>query len=370
MNPLKGLIISGILFISLITISCFINVEVFTRAEGEVVSFTPTVYSDFSDEGMLKAVYVSEGSTVQRNEIIAELDNEELKINVSIFSGKKEQFQNTLKILEILLAEQERVDGIPDDEVFRAQLERFNLIKENYRDSIGNLEQLVAIDEKKNKAMHSLVNKNMAGALMPVESMQKLLRDKKDLLKLKKEFEERIVFEIERYQEQLRDVENSIRLYEYYIERTYVRSPVSGVIRHIHHPQEGKFVRRGDSFAEIIEDAGSKFKIKLNVSAKDIGMIRENTHVRMRLDTYDHAIFGFLSGTISKVSVDRVNEENNELYYRVEVIPDSDFLQSGNELFPIKYGMTLYGTIERGTVSLISYLLKPVIKHFHDVGHM
>ena len=370
MDARKGLFISGALFICLIIIGFFIRVEVFTRAEGEIISFTPPVYSDFADEGLLKNIYVSEGDSVEKGQIIAELNNEELKINLDIFLDKKRKVEGKLGILNSLLEEQTETKGTPDEDVLSEQMQRFLLIKENYHDNIKNLEQLVAVDSKKNKAMKSLVKKNAAGSLLTVDSMQKLLRDKKDLLKVKKEFEERIVFEVERYDEQLRDIKNSIRLYQYYIERSYVRTPVSGIVRYVHYPQEGKFVSRGDSFAEIIEDAPSKFKIKLNVSAKDIGMIRVDTHVRMRLDTYDHAIFGFLSGTISSVSVDRLNEENDELYYRVEVIPDKNYLESNGQNFPLKYGMTLYGTIERGTVSLISYLMKPVIKHFHEIGHI
>ena len=230
--------------------------------------------------------------------------------------------------------------------------------------------KLVDIDGKQSKAIKTLIDKKAAGSLQGIESTQKMLRDRKDLLKLKKDFEERIVFEIEKYDELYRDIQNNIRLYQYYIERSYVRAPASGIIRSIYHPQEGNFVNRGDRFAEIIEHSPKKFKIKLNVSAKDIGMVTVDSHVRLRVDTYDHAIFGFLTGTISSVSVDRLNEENNELFYRVEVIPDKDYLESGDKILLLKYGMTLYGTMERGNVSLLSYLLKPVIKHFHEIGHI
>ncbi len=370
MEAKKGLFVSGLLFLTLITISFFIKVEVFTRAQGEIVPFTPPVYSDFTEDGIIQNVTVSEGDVVEKGQVIAELNNKELKINLDILSRKKEKVEKKIDVLSSLLKKQGGRDVKLDGDALSMQVERFLLIRRNYDESIRNLEDLIAVDSKKNDAMLSLVQKNAAGSMLTIDSMQKLLRDKKDLLKVKKEFEERIVFEIERYDEMLRDIENNIQLYMHYIERSYVRAPVSGVVRFVSHPQEGAFVRRGDNFAEIIESSSRQFKIKLNVSAKKIGMIQADTHVRMRLDTYDHAIFGILSGTINSVSVDRVNEEGDELYYRVEVIPDQNFLESNGKKYPLKYGMTLYGTIERGNVSLISYLLKPVIKHFHEIGHI
>ncbi|MGB1272116.1 MAG: HlyD family efflux transporter periplasmic adaptor subunit, partial [Endozoicomonas sp.] len=344
MDAKKGLFISGLLFLVLLVVSLFAQVEVFTRANGEVTSFTAPAHADFSEDGVIRKIHFSEGELVSKGAILAELDNEEQKINLDIFLDKKARTEKKLRILQALLDE-EQLELSVDGHRLEKQVERFLLISSNYQDSVRNLEELVAIDQRKKQAMEALVSKNAAGSMLTVESIQKMLRDRKDLLKVKKEFEERIVFEIERYEELLSDVNNSIRLYKHYIEQSYVRAPVSGVVRHVYFSQEGKFISRGDTFAEIIEDTPQPYKITLNVPASEIGMIKTDTDVRMRLDTYDHTIFGFLEGTISRISVDRLEEEGNDFYYRVEVIPDRHYLESRDRRFPLKYGMTLYGTI-------------------------
>ncbi|KEI71438.1 HlyD family efflux transporter periplasmic adaptor subunit [Endozoicomonas elysicola] len=369
MNAKNGLIISGFLFSTLLLISTFVEVEVFTRADGEVSSFSAPAHADFSDEGVIQHIYVSEGDFVEQGDILVELDNEEQKINLDIFTEKQERLGKKLDILHALLEEQQ-LDRLADGQELEKQVQRFVLLSNNYHDSLKNLQQLVAIDSQKNQAITALVEKKAAGSMQTMDSTQKVLRSRKDLLKVKKEFEERIVFEIERYEEQLREVSNSIRLYEHYIERTYVRSPVSGVVRQVNFSQEGKFISQGDTFAEIIEDTPQPYKITLNVSASDIGMIKEDTDVRLRLDAYDHTIFGYLDGTINRISVDRLEESGAEMFYRVEVVPERGFLQYKDQNYPLKYGMTLYGTIERGRISLISYLMSPVIKHFHEIGHI
>ena len=369
MNAKKGLLASGFLFITLLLVSVFIPVEVFTRAQGEVAPYISPAHADFSEDGIIKSVYVSEGDRVNQGDILAELDNQELKINLDIFISKRNKTENKLRILQSLLEEQ-KLSQNTDTEQLEEQVQRFLLLSNNYQESINNLKELVAMDQQKSQAMESLVKKNAAGSFQSIDSMQKLLRNRKDLLKVKKEFEERIVFEIERYEDLLGDVNNSIRLYEHYIERSYVRAPVTGVVRQVYFSQIGKYINRGDSFAEVIEDSAKKFKIKLSVSAKDIGMIKADTDVRMRLDTYDHAIFGILEGSVSSISVDRLHENGVELYYRVDVVPTRHYLEVDSERFPLKYGMTLYGTIERGRISLLSYLLSPVIKHFHEIGHI
>ncbi|MFK0570661.1 HlyD family efflux transporter periplasmic adaptor subunit [Endozoicomonas sp.] len=369
MDAKKGLIVSGFLFLTLVLISTFVEVEVFTRADGEVSSYSAPAHADFSDDGVIQRIYVTEGDFIEQGDVLVELDNEEQKINLDIFTEKQQRLEKKLDILNALLEEQQ-LDRMADSTQLETQVSRFVLISNNYHDSLKNLQALVAIDSQKNQAITALVEKKAAGSMQTMDSTHKVLRSRKDLLKVKKEFEERIVFEIERYEEQLREVSNSIRLYEYYIERSYIRSPVSGVVRQVHYSQEGKFINQGDTFAEIIEDTPKPYKITLNVSASDIGMIKVDTDVRLRLDAYDHTIFGYLDGTISRISVDRLEESGHDLFYRVEVVPDRAFLKYRDEQFPLKYGMTLYGTIERGRVSLISYLMSPVIKHFHEIGHI
>ena len=369
MDAKNGLIISAFLFSTLLLISTFVEVEVFTRADGEVSSYSPPAYADFADDGVIKHVFVAEGDFVDKGAILVELNNEEQKINLDIFTEKKARLEQKLDILHALIEEQ-HLQQLVDGQELEKQVERFTLLSNNYHDSLKNLQELVAIDSHKSEAMNALVEKKAAGSLQTMDSTQKVLRSRKDLLKVKKEFEERIVFEIERYEEQLRDVRNSIRLYQHYIERSYVRAPVAGVVRQVNFSQVGKFISQGDTFAEIIERTVQPYKITLNVSASDIGMIKANTDVRLRLDAYDHTIFGYLDGTISRISVDRLEESGSEFFYRVEVVPEKGFLEYKDQRYPLKYGMTLYGTIKRGRISLISYLMSPVIKHFHEIGHI
>ncbi|PJE78689.1 Hemolysin secretion protein D, chromosomal [invertebrate metagenome] len=360
---------SCLLLAVLLVSSLYIPIEVFTRAEGEVVPFHPLSHADFPDDGVLLTIRIEEGSYVEKGAVIAELDNREMKLNLQILHEKQQQMEKKLALLNGLLDEQLDNDTI-DEVAFNDQIQRFVTLQKNYRDNVDNLESLVNLDTKKNAAMQQLVKKNVAGALQADDSMQKLLRNKKDLLKARKEFEERIIFDIERYEERQRDIVNTIQLNKLYIEKTLVFAPVSGIVRHIYYPAEGSFVSQGDKFADIIESSDSPFKIRLFVAPSDIGMIEENDDVVIRVDTYDHSVFGTIEGKISQISLDRTHEHRNERFYRIMVTPHITHLSKGGEAHSLKYGMTLYATIERGTVSLMSYLMKPVIKHFHEVGHL
>ena len=374
MDAKKGLILSGFLFAVLLLISTFLQVEVFTRANGEVSSFLPPAHVDFADDGMIQHIYAAEGDFVKKGDILVELDNAEQKINLEILTEKTQLLNKKIDILSALLKEQ-ALEAFANDESgdegqLARQLARFLLISSNYYESLQNLRELVAIDDQKSKDILSLFRRNAISSVKTLDASQKVLRSRKDLLEIKKEFEERIVFEIERYEEQRREVLNSIRLYQYYLERSYIRSPVSGVVRHVNFSQEGKFINQGDTFAEIFEDSAQPFKITLKVSARDIAMIQADKDVRLLLDAYDHTVFGYLDGVISKISVDRLEESDNEFFHRVDVVPTQSYLEYQDQRFPLKYGMTLFGTIERGKISLISYLMSPVIKHFHQIGHI
>ena len=359
--------VSFILLASLIIVSLVMEMEVFSRAKGKVIPYHSIVNADFSEPGSLDKIYVKEGQVVAKGELIAELDHREYRLNLAILNSKKQMIESKLSLLRaVLMAEEVEVPA--DVSVYSQRSEHFRKLKENHASSMQNFNDLVAVNDAKVNSIETLISQKAAAPLSVLDSKQRAYKDKKDLHKEKREFEEKIIFEIERYSEMQKEVESNIALYEYYLEKSYLYSPVGGVIRDIYFKQEGKYVKKGETFVDIIEASDVPYKVRLRVAADEIGLINQGAMVTIRVDTYSHSVFGTLSGKINRISLDTIVEKDNQNFYLVDVIPEKNYLLKGERQYPLKYGMTLYATIQRGNVSVFSYYMKPIIRSFHEIG--
>ena len=86
--------------------------------------------------------------------------------------------------------------------------------------------------------------------------------------------------------------------------------------------------------------------------------------------SYDYAIFGTMSGVVTYVSADSLQEETKAgqiSYYRVKVaIAEKDFKNDRSKDIEIRPGMTASVDIQTGKRSVMSYLTKPITKTFSE----
>jgi len=78
---------------------------------------------------------------------------------------------------------------------------------------------------------------------------------------------------------------------------------------------------------------------------------------------YDFSIYGGLEGKVVQISADSIYDEvKQEAYFTVIVETDRAWLQSANKKLPITPGMICDVEILTGRKSILSYLLKPVLR--------
>ena len=87
---------------------------------------------------------------------------------------------------------------------------------------------------------------------------------------------------------------------------------------------------------------------------------------KVKLDAYDYSIFGTMKGRVTYVSADALTEETKTgplTYYRVKVnIGEKDFLGRNAQDIEVRPGMTATADIRTGERTVLSYIMKPVVK--------
>src|SRR5688572_397422 len=141
-----------------------------------------------------------------------------------------------------------------------------------------------------------------------------------------------------------------------------LRSPVDGVVNDVQVTTIGGFVQPGEKVMEVVP-LGDKLLVETRVKPSDIAFIKVGDKALVKVTAYDFSTYGGLDGRVVQVSADSIYDEvEKEAYFNVIVETDKSYLQSAGRRLPITPGMMTDTQIITGRKSILSYLLKPVLK--------
>jgi adhesin transport system membrane fusion protein len=108
---------------------------------------------------------------------------------------------------------------------------------------------------------------------------------------------------------------------------------------------------------------GEKLLVETRVKPSDIAFIKVGDKALVKITAYDFSTYGGLTGKVVQVSADSIYDDvDREAYFTVIVETDRAYLESTGRRLPITPGMMTDTQIITGRKSVLSYLLKPVMK--------
>ena len=141
-----------------------------------------------------------------------------------------------------------------------------------------------------------------------------------------------------------------------------MRSPADGVVNDVQVTTVGGFVQAGQKIMEVVP-MGDKLLIETRIRPSDIAFIKVGDKALVKITAYDFSIYGGLDGRVVQVSADSIYDEaTKEAFFNVIVETNRAFLTSQGRQLPITPGMICDTQIITGRKSVLSYLLKPVLK--------
>ena len=142
------------------------------------------------------------------------------------------------------------------------------------------------------------------------------------------------------------------------VDKAQVKSPVRGRVQRLLANTVGGVVQPGKDIVEIVplDDA---LVLEAKVAPKDIAFIHPAQDATVKFTAYDFSVYGGLEAKVENISPDTVVDERGNAFYLVRVrTTRSNF----SEKMPIIPGMTAEVDILTGRKTVLSYLLKPVLK--------
>lgn len=145
------------------------------------------------------------------------------------------------------------------------------------------------------------------------------------------------------------------------LQRTNVRSPVTGTINRLLVNTEGGVIQPGMDLVEIVplEDT---LVIEAKIKPSDIAFLRPNQEAKVKFSAYDFTIYGGLDASLEHISADSITDDQGNSFYLVRLRTDRNFLGPESNPLPIIPGMVATVDILTGNKTILAYLLKPVLR--------
>lgn len=142
------------------------------------------------------------------------------------------------------------------------------------------------------------------------------------------------------------------------VKHSNVRSPVKGTIKRLLVNTVGAVVQSGNEVVEIVplEDA---LLLEANISPRDIAFLRPGQKAVVRFTAYDFTIYGGLEAVVEQIGADTITDDKGNAFYVIRVRTLQPKL--GDNL-PIIPGMVAEVDIMTGKKTVLSYLLKPILR--------
>jgi adhesin transport system membrane fusion protein len=349
------------------------KIDQVVHSQGQIIANARSQIVQAADGGVLVDLKVQEGDFVKEGEIIAVLEKDRALASFTESQGKVMALRLTISRLEAEIHEKPLV---LDKKIQKKYPSLYNDQANLYKQKIKALnDQLVVLQDN-----IKLANQDLEMSL-PLEEKGDI--SKSDILRLRRAVNEAKVqytstknkfiqdasAELNKAQEDLNSQEQSMADREQLLDHTDIVAPATGIVKSIRITTMGGVVRQGDEILQILPTE-SELILEAKVKPADMANVKNGLPVKVKLDSYDYAIFGTMSGVVTYVSADTLQEESKAgqiSYYRVKVaIAEKDFKNDRSKDIEIRPGMTASIDIQTGKRSVMSYLTKPLTKTFNE----
>lgn len=397
----RVIVVTAIGFLILLLWSMIAQVDEVTKGQGKVIPSSKLQLIQASDPSTIRELLVRSGQRVHRGELLARLDNTESSSQLGQIQAETESLAARSSRLE---SEGTGIGGAcagtdcgseaalksVRQSALRSKVAALNATADQRRRegseaqaTINSLQGSLAIALRQVSMLEPLAAKNIVPQTELLDK-RKEVNDLQGRIAAAREQQGRAAAAVREAQAQAAEAgfsfrqdalneasqvnqkiavnEQSLRGARGKLDRTELRSPVDGVVNDVQVTTIGGFVQAGQKVMEVVP-MGEKLLVETRVKPSDIAFIKVGDKALVKVTAYDFSTYGGLDGRVVQVSADSVyDDKEREAYFTVIVETGRSYLMSQGRMLPITPGMMTDTQIITGRKSVLSYLLKPMLK--------
>jgi len=348
------------------------EIDQVTRAEGEVIASSKTQIVQSEENGSISKLYVEEGGFVQQGDVLAELNS--IEAEAAYLEARSKRFAVAIT-LERLAAE---VFGTALDygeefyqypQFVENQQRLFAKRKQALEAELGALNEMESLARQELALNEPLVAEGHVSETEVLRLKSRVAELESQQTNLRNQFFRDAQAEMSQYQEELAVAEQAAVQRQKRLTMTKLISPADGVVANIRVRTSGGVVRASEEVMQIVP-VNDVLIVEAKVSPIDIAFLRPGLPVTVKISAYDYTIYGDFQGELVYISADTLLEEpqrEEKPSYRIRVKTDTNrFHGKLGDNLKILPGMTATVEIITGQSTVMSYLIKPLVKTFSE----
>ncbi|MBI6911008.1 HlyD family type I secretion periplasmic adaptor subunit [Pseudomonas palleroniana] len=402
-------------FIFLVTWAGFSSIDEVTRGDGKAIPSSKLQKIQNLEGGIVSELYVKEGQVVEAGAPLIRLDDTRFVSN----AGETEALRLAMQLRVERLSAQvdDRPLNIPDDVLKaapnQAASERslYDSRRQQLKDEVGGLqEQLVQRQQelreftsKQSQYRSQLALQrqeiNMSeplvaqGAVSPVEVLRlkraemetrgqldattlaipraesAIKEVQRKIDETRGKFRSEALTQLNEARTELNKAESTGRALEDRVSRTLVTSPVRGIVKQLLVNTVGGVIQPGSDMVEIVP-LNDTLLVEAKIRPQDIAFLHPGQEAIVKFTAYDYTIYGGLKAKLERIGADTITDEDKKTtYYMITLRTDRSHLGTDEKPLLIIPGMVASVDIITGKKSILSYLLKPIIKARAEALH-
>ena len=396
-----------IAILGFLTWANFALIDEIARGDGEIIPSGENQMIQNLEGGIVDEILVTEGQEVKKGQILLKIDNKKSASSYSSNAVRADALQAKIARLRAESKGQkfnvsaELKAKIPlivenEESLYETNKRQLNSKLSGLRERLSQKRQELSEAQSQMKHLKSSHEMIETEVRMTEPMVRKGVRSKIDFLKLQREANEidskydATRKSIPRLRSAIKEVQSSIEETKYMfksdskikrneavselrslrenstaledqVSRTVVKSPMNGVVQKLFVHTVGGVLKPGEDIMEIVP-SDENLLVEVKIKPSDIAFIYYGQKAIVKFSAYDFAIYGGLDGKVVYISADTIKDEKDNVFYRVQIKTDVNYLGDETKKLKIIPGMTLNVDIITGQKSVLDYILKPILK--------
>ena len=134
-----------------------------------------------------------------------------------------------------------------------------------------------------------------------------------------------------------------------------------GIVKQVLVNTIGGVIQPGSDLVEIVP-LDDTLLVEARIRPQDIAFLHPGQEAMVKFTAYDFTIYGGLKAKLEQIGADTITDEEGNTFYLIKLRTDRSHLGSDEKPLLIIPGMVASVDIITGKKSVLSYLLKPIIR--------
>ena len=371
-NPL--VVIFGalcVIIIPFLTWASIAKLEQISRAQGKVIATAKKQEIQSANDGVIEEIYVKEGQTVKKDEVIAKLDQSQFQASYEAIKSKVAALEATISRLRAEVFKKPFVfsqAALEFPEFVSSQQELYKRRQEALNDEIETLQNALKLAKDELNLNIPLVKTGDVGSIELIRLKRQVADIEGQIVNRKNKYFQESQAELTKYEEELSAQVQELADRTVTLGRSEILAPMDAVVNNILITTVGAKVRAGDVIMELVPI--DELVIEAKLSPAEISFVKVGQKASVKLDAYDFSIFGGFEGKVKHISSDTLVEKTakgDEFFFRVLISIDGrEIVSKIGKTVAVSPGMTGQIDIITGERTVLTYLAKPVIKTLNE----